>query len=187
MEENKVCGLCGQKVPEESLYNTITHHGKKLTLCRDCNKAVASALNGKSSDEKATAKKHLESLVLGKEVTPTGVQFVKEVVFEQKIEENGIPDEREEEKGSAFATFLRILAWIIWIGGLIISSTGANVIREGYYRTYTEFSFGTFLTLFIPYLIYGVMMMGIATIVDKITDTNNKVNELVRIQKGNNQ
>ena len=45
MEENKVCGLCGKDIPEESLYNELTHHGKKTTLCRDCNKAVVYTLN----------------------------------------------------------------------------------------------------------------------------------------------
>ena len=114
--------------------------------------------------------------------------FVKDVVFEEKVGEDGVSEEEtEEEKGSAFATFLKVLAWITWIGGLIIASMGANVTELGYYSTYSKFSFGAFLTLFIPYLIYGVLLMGLGTVVDKITDTNNKVNKLLRIQKGKDQ
>lgn len=188
MEENKVCGLCGENVPEESLYNVVTYHGKKITLCKDCNKAVSSALSATSADEKAAAKKQLESLIREKQASPNGVLFVKDVVFEEKVEEDGVSEEEtEEENGSAFATFLKVLAWIVWIGGLIIASIGSNITKMGYYSSYTEFSFGTFLTLLIPYLIYGVMLMGLATVVDKITDTNNKVNKLLRIQKSKNQ
>ena len=190
MEENKACGLCGQEVSEENLGNVITYHGEKITLCEDCDTAVSSALSGKSSEEKASAREYLESLIQTKATSPMGALFVKDVVFEQKIKEEDIPAELKDEvdvssfeKKSTFASFLRFLAWIVWIGGLIISITGANITTVGYYSTYTEFSFGTFLTLFITYLIYGVILMGMATIVDRITDTNNKVNELFKMQK----
>ena len=75
--------------------------------------------------------------------------------------------------GSGFATFLRVLAWIVWIGGLIISIAGAQVteLSSYSYRTSTHFSFTTFLTLFLTYLIYGVLIMCMATVVDQVSDT----------------
>ena len=191
MEDQKVCGLCGQDVTDENMGTVINFRGNEITLCEDCNIAVLSVLTDDSpSEETKSAKEYLSKLVKENKTTPTGTLFLACDVLKQDIQQDDIPEElRDEveainsESKSSFATFLRILAWIVWIGGLIISITGANVVMPGRYSTYTEFSFGTFLTLLLSYLIYGIILMGVATVVDKVTDTNNKVNKLVEMHK----
>ena len=77
--------------------------------------------------------------------------------------------------GSGFASFLKVLAVIAWIGGLIIAIVGANVTIAGYRSTYTEFSFGTFLTLLLPYIFYGIILFCMGTVVEQVADTYNMV------------
>ena len=88
------------------------------------------------------------------------------------------------ETGSGVATFLRVLAWITWIGGLIASIGGAQVteLSSYSYRTSTSFSFATFLTLFLSYFIYGVLLMCMATVLDQISGTHDIVSGL-RLEK----
>ena len=68
--------------------------------------------------------------------------------------------------GSGFATFLRVIAWISWVGGLIISIAGVSS-----YRYQASSSVVTFLTLFLSYFIYGVLFMCLATVVDQVSAT----------------
>ena len=94
----------------------------------------------------------------------------------------------ELEKGrpgeSGFATFLSVLAVITWIGGLIISIAGANVTKiSSYGYSSTEFSFATFLTLFIPFIIYGIILQCMATIVRQIAETHGIVQGMRLVQK----
>ena len=88
--------------------------------------------------------------------------------------------------GSGFATFLRVIAWITWIGGLIIAIAGAQVteVSSYSYRTSTHFSFGTFLTLFLSYFIYGVLIMCMATVVDQVSGTYSIVSG-IKLEKRN--
>ena len=86
--------------------------------------------------------------------------------------------EKGKPLGSGLATFLMVLAWITWIGGLIISIAGANITVQGYYSNHTEFSFTTFLALIIPYIIYGSLLMGMSTLVHQISDTYDMVQGL---------
>ncbi len=80
---------------------------------------------------------------------------------------------------SGFATFLRVLAWIVWIGGLIVSIASATVTVEvGRYGSSTQFSFTTFLTHFLSYIINGVLIMGMASIVETIANTYSIVSGL---------
>ena len=190
MEENKVCGLCGKDVPEESLYNEVTHHGKKTTLCRDCNKAVSTALSTDSSDEKAAARKELESLIQGEAASPTAVSYIREEVFGQKTKENGDPEEEaEEEIKSPYSMYVKFLAWIAWMAGLCIAILSANVPTSvGLFSILeSKFSIEAFLMELIPFLVYGTLLMGLATVMDKAADTNKKVNELLILQKDRDQ
>ena len=85
--------------------------------------------------------------------------------------------------GSSFSSFLAILAWITWIGGLIIAIAGAKVTVQGYYSSSTEFHFGTFLTLFLPFIIDGVILMGLSSMAEKITETRDMINGLKLLMK----
>ncbi len=75
---------------------------------------------------------------------------------------------------SSLSGLLRVLAIITWIGGLIVSIAGANVV-DSLYSSSTHFSFGTFLTLLVPYVLYGIILMGMATIADQIAATHSIV------------
>ena len=75
---------------------------------------------------------------------------------------------------SGLSGTLRVLAVITWIGGLIISIVGANV-ADSLYSSSSHFSFGTFLSLLAPYVLYGIILMGVATLADQIADTNSIV------------
>lgn len=99
-----------------------------------------------------------------------------------KPKQEVVPEEYVLSKGSAkvsgFASFLRVMAWITWGGGLIISIAGAQVTELGRYSTSTHFSFTNFLTLFISYFIYGILMMCMATVVDQVSSTYSIVSGL---------
>lgn len=87
-----------------------------------------------------------------------------------------LKEEGEEyyiEKGKPskywFAIVLKVLAVITWIGGLIISISGAyvtNILYSG--RSTTVFSFATFLTLYLTYIINGVILMGLGTVAEQV-------------------
>lgn len=190
MEENKICALCGKDIPEESLYNDVTHHGKKITLCRDCNKAVSTALSADPTEEKAAARKELESLIQGEAASQTAVLYIREEVFGQKTKENGDPEEEaEEEIKSPYSMYVKFLAWIAWMAGLCIAIISSNVPTSvGLFSILeSKFSIDAFLMQLIPFLVYGTLLMGLATVMDKVTDTNHKMNELLRLQKGKDQ
>lgn len=99
---------------------------------------------------------------------------------EQKAEEYIL--RKGSATGSGYATFIRVLAWICWIGGLIIAIAGAIVTVEYRYSSSTSFQFGTFLTLFLSYFIYGVILMCMATVVDNVANTYSIVSGL-RLEK----
>ena len=57
---------------------------------------------------------------------------------------------------SSFAVrFFTVIAWILWIGGLIISIAGAITTESSYYGSETKFSFLVFITSAFSYFIYG--------------------------------
>jgi len=88
--------------------------------------------------------------------------------------------EKGKTYGSGFSTFLKILAWLTWIGGLIISIAGANVSVSSYS---TEFSFTVFLTLFVPFVIYGALLYGMANLVQDVANTYHMVNGMTLVIK----
>ena len=90
---------------------------------------------------------------------------------------------------NGFATFLMICAVICWIGGLIISYSGANIPSS--YRYTTEFSFATFITLFIPYIVYGIILFCMSSVVSQISATYDIVSglylETTQIKESSNE
>ncbi len=63
---------------------------------------------------------------------------------------------------SSFAKFLKICAYICWILGIIVAITGSNVTTYG---MKSSFSIITFLTILVPYVIYGVLFKCMSTVV----------------------
>ncbi len=89
--------------------------------------------------------------------------------------------------GSGFASFLKVLAFIAWIGGLIFAIAGANVTVAGYYYSnHTEFSFGTFITLLLPYVFYGIILFCMGIVVEQVADTYGMVKD-IRLTKHENK
>ena len=86
-----------------------------------------------------------------------------------RLRASGINIEKEADNTSVAADFFTILAWLLWIGGLIISIVGALSTEEyGYYRTRTVFNFLPFITSFITYIIYGCFALCAAELFKKI-------------------
>ena len=78
---------------------------------------------------------------------------------------------------SNFANYLRGMAWLTWIGGLIIAIFGANVTRY--------FSFPSFISLFVPFVVYGFILMSMGTIVEQISMTYDMISGIsLRKEKG---
>jgi len=62
------------------------------------------------------------------------------------------------------ASFLKVMAWILWIGGFILANLTANV-DTGYE---TEFSWTIFFTTFLTYTLYGGLVMCAAELFTNI-------------------
>ena len=88
---------------------------------------------------------------------------------------------RPEESG--FAGLLRMLAVISWIGGLIIAVVGAITVIPGRYRDETTFSFGQFLVLLGPFVIYGAILMGLGKMAEQIAGTHGVVMGMRLVRK----
>ena len=72
-----------------------------------------------------------------------------------------------ESKG---AEFLRVFAWLFWIGGLIVAIITGIVEKETRYYPYTEkaFDWGIFLTALGTYAVYGGLIWSVASLFDDV-------------------
>ncbi len=91
--------------------------------------------------------------------------------YPMKPEEEPVQYELKKESPSDChgASFMRTLAWIIWIGGLILaiaSSIGSE--SYGYYSTRTTFNWGNFFTVGGTYAVYGGLAWSIALLFDDV-------------------
>lgn len=88
---------------------------------------------------------------------------------EFKLQASGVDLEKDSNGTSKAATFFTIIAWLLWIGGLIIAIAGALSTEEyGYYRTRTNLNFTLFITAFLTYFIYGCFAMCAAELFKKL-------------------
>ena len=67
-----------------------------------------------------------------------------------------------EVRNSAFATFLKVLAWCAWIFGVMMvlqgSSYGSEVVLM------------SLLTVLVPYLVTGILLYGVASVVAQVSE-----------------
>ncbi len=75
---------------------------------------------------------------------------------------------------NAVATALSIIACIIFIGGFIAGIGLGYVEVEGYYSSYTEFSFKAALIYWAASFISGMLFLGFAEIIQLLTAIKNK-------------
>ena len=59
---------------------------------------------------------------------------------------------------SSAASFLRVIAWILWIGGLVLAIVQASGAKTDYWGR-AHFSFAVFLEVFLEYVLYGGFTM----------------------------
>ena len=106
------------------------------------------------------------------------------------IEKTQAPEDQEvdvmPEQHSGSATFFRVLAWILWIGGLISAIIAANQqvphVSTNYYgsvrTTYTnEFSATTFISTFSIFAISGAFCMAASELFKKLQTIVNLLRE----------
>ena len=107
------------------------------------------------------------------EVTDEEFAAIEKTVTTEKMK---VSDSQEEQK-SGSATFFAVLAWILWVGGLIVSIIVANQevqhVSTSYYgttriTTTTEFSFTVFMSTFAIYLISGALCMAVSELFKKL-------------------
>ena len=67
--------------------------------------------------------------------------------------------------GGLFETVLKVCAFICWVGGVILAFSGGKAINRW---GEAEFSFIPFITILIPYIIYGLLFYGMATVVEQV-------------------
>lgn len=96
-----------------------------------------------------------------------------------------IPKEEErvedEAASSGAATFFAAIAWIIWIGGLILAialSVYEAEVRNYWSYTETKFSFSTFITTYITYFVYGCVSMCAAELFKKLQGILNTLKDI---------
>ena len=73
-----------------------------------------------------------------------------------------------QEEPSFAVRFFSVIAWVLWIGGFIVSIISANTTQEGYYGTYTSFSFAIFISSLFTYFIYGCLSYCAAELFKKL-------------------
>ncbi len=87
-----------------------------------------------------------------------------------------------ESKG---AKFLRAVAWLVWIGGLILAIATSIVEKTvGTYYSYTEraFDWGIFFTALCTYALYGGLIWSVALLFEDVHDISSVLMSL-RLQK----
>lgn len=83
---------------------------------------------------------------------------------------------------SPAALFLKIVSWVLWLGGIIVAFVSANVEVYGSYGYTgdTEFSASIFFTTLFTYAMYGALTMCAAELLNNV---NRILNVLAAIRK----
>lgn len=77
---------------------------------------------------------------------------------------------------SGFATFLKVMAVILWVGGLILAIVGGKTISiDRWGDIDSKFSFVQFMSIFLTYLINGIVLWCFAQVVDQVKETHEMV------------
>ena len=102
----------------------------------------------------------------------------------QKTNEAKVYELTKEWGNDCFgARFMRILAGVIWIGGLILAIATSIETEVGRYRTTTTFLWGNFFTYLLIYAICGGVVWCVSTLFEDIHGINVALGSLRLIQK----
>lgn len=177
-----------KKLQDQKYHYLIEEHAGLLTneydffeaTKEDYNEALyINASNVKSEDGKYFVKKKVPLDITEEEFASVEASIPKEKISELKIQATQSKEEKEAAK-SGSATFFKVIAWLLFIGGLIIAIAASVTTEEyGYYRTRTNFNFQTFLSVYVTYFISGCFSLCAAELFKKLQTI---VNLLKRIE-----
>lgn len=100
-----------------------------------------------------------------------------EINMQEKTQDELLKQVFPEKKIKDWPSFvLMAVAFVIWIGGLIVavmsSVTTTNISSFGF--TETHFSLQAFLGVLIPYLLYGAICLFLAEVCKKLNENKQK-------------
>lgn len=90
----------------------------------------------------------------------------------------------KSELVSSGAKFLRAVAWIIWIGGVIAAIGNSMTTVQGYYSEHTEFSWRLFFPSLLTYLFEGGLVMCFAEALENLQEMRDMLRSLYELIKG---
>lgn len=76
---------------------------------------------------------------------------------------------------SGLSIVLYVLAFLVWIGGAFFSTVSAMVEASTMYGTKKVFSFMVFITINTPFFIYGIFMLCVAEIMDRLASIQHHI------------
>lgn len=123
----------------------------------------------KAAEEKAALEKEKAAIIAQEEPSPEDTTPPSSPVIPAPESVKQEPETKKEQQKplsfiftgkyqnvESFAeALMKILAWITWIGGIIISISVANIEVPGYYSSHNEFNWGIFLLLIMIFFLAG--------------------------------
>jgi cytochrome b subunit of formate dehydrogenase len=73
---------------------------------------------------------------------------------------------------------LKIIAWLLMIGGFIAGIALGNVKVETLYSDYTKFSFTLALTYWVVSIVTGALILAVAEIIEQLQDIAERISSL---------
>ena len=124
--------------------------------------------NSKQKNGKYYIKRRLPLDVSDEEFQAIEAALPAETLNDLRLRSQGVDVEIETESSGA-AKFFTVIAWLLFIGGLILALV-VSITEEqyGYYSTRTVFNFTTFISTFITYYIAGCFSLCAAELFKKL-------------------
>ena len=123
--------------------------------------------SSKQEDGKYYLKMPLPLDITDEEFAAVEAALPKETLAGIRLRSQGVDANKDES--SAAATFFTVIAWLLFIGGLILAiAISISTEEYGYYSSRTNFNFTTFISTFITYFIYGCFALCAAELFKKL-------------------
>lgn len=129
---------------------------------------LAAANDAKKEDGRYYIKKQLPLDITEEEFASVEASIPKEKLADLRVLAVQSQEDKEAEK-SGSATFFTIIAWLLFIGGLIIAiSTSLTTEEYGYYSKRDNFNFALCVTSYLPFFISGCFSLCAAELFKKL-------------------